>query len=152
MIERLGIVEEGIRRREFYHGAKPVAVPRPVLRVTRPIYEKGRYIPMSLSNIIAVVARIAQTDEAAICGMGRRRGLVDCRFAIANLAEEFAPMQSAAALDDAMLRGTNMCMWYRERHSDRIAAFPEYAALYARCREEMLQRRKTGSQNGAGAP
>jgi len=114
----------------------PVTKPAPAL-VIRPLFEKGRYIPRSLTDIIATVAKLADMSPEAICGMGRRRHLVDARACIANLAEEFAPQQSELAIDDAMLRGHGMARWYRERHRDRLELFPSYAALYHRCHAAM---------------
>lgn len=115
-----------------------VTKPRPAL-VVKPIFEKGRYIPKSLTDIIAVVARLADTTPEAICGSSHRRFLVNARACVANLASEFASHQSDAAIDSAMLRGQGMTRWYRERHADRVAAFPSYGVLYHRCRAELAK-------------
>lgn len=100
-------------------------------------FEKGRYIPPSLTGLIELVARLADLHPEAIRGNGKRAALVNARFCVANLAEEFAPRLSCWAIDDGMLRGMGMARWYRERHRDRIELYPEYGALYERCRAEL---------------
>ena len=116
----------------------PITKPAPVLAI-RPIFDKGRYIPKSLTDIIATVARLAEISPEAICGMGRRREYVDARSCVANLALRFASHQSELAVDDAMLRGHGMARWYRERHLDRLRLFPSYVELYHRCHAEMAK-------------
>lgn len=137
MRERLGIVEEGQRRSALY-APKPVEQPRPVLKV-RPIYEKGRYIPKSLNDLMALVCRHAGISLPALTGLGRSQRLVNARACVANLAEEFCPHQSADAVDNAMLRGSGLTIWHRQRHRDRIELHPEYGALYERCRAELVK-------------
>lgn len=116
----------------------PVSKPRPAV-VVRPIFEKGRYIPKSLANIIEIVAKAARLTPAILCGLGKRRHMVDARSCVAVLAEQFAGHQSECAVDDAMLRGHGMTRWYRQRHTDRLALYPQYAALYQRCHAEMVK-------------
>lgn len=135
--EPLGIVAEAIRRRiELQARLAKRPAPQPI--VFNPIFENGRYIPRSLKDLIGLVATHSGLTREAICGNSHRRKLVDARSCIANLAEEFAPHQSMRAVEDAMLRGAGLCAWYRDRHSDRIAQFPEYAALYERCRSYLV--------------
>jgi hypothetical protein len=86
-----------------------------------------------------VVARLAEIETKAICGQGKRRPLVDARFTVANLAEEFASQHSCNMVDDAMLRGQGLTRWYRERHRDRLENFPTYRDLYHRCQAEMAK-------------
>lgn len=102
------------------------------------LFDKGRYIPRSLTRIIGLVARHADISPEAICGAGRYTRLVNARFCIGKLAEEFAPRQSARAVDGALLRGEGCTVWYRDRHADRMKLYTDYAALYERCRAELL--------------
>jgi len=92
----------------------------------------------SIHGLIALVAYNADVSPDSIRGGGRVTRLVNTRFAIAKLAEEFAPRLSAWQVDDAMLRAHPMTRWYRERHADRTRLYPDYKALYERCRAELL--------------
>lgn len=115
-------------------GRTPVAgIPGEPIKIVRQIFPKGRYTPRSLSSLIVLVARMADLHPDAISGNGRSRRLVDARSSVAVLAEMFAPRNSARAVDDALLRGEGSTHWYRERHADRLKAYPEYEALYSRC-------------------
>lgn len=105
---------------------------------SRALFDKGRYIPPSISRLIIVVARHADLSPDAICGEGRNTRVVNARFCIGNLAQEFAPRLTTRAVDDALLRGAGCSAWYRERHLDRMAQYKDYAALYERCRVELL--------------
>jgi hypothetical protein len=134
----VGRLSESARQKIGVDKPEPVSQPRPALAV-KPLFAKGRYVPASMDRIIAVVARLGYLNPAAIYGSGKRQHLVNARFAIANLAEEFAPHQSDRAVDDAMLRGVGCTSWYRERHRDRLEAYPDYAALYQRCHAELAQ-------------
>ncbi|MBS0219164.1 MAG: hypothetical protein JSR91_00330 [Proteobacteria bacterium] len=103
------------------------------------VYEKGRYIPPLITRLMALVAHHASVSVEAITGFSRRRTLIDARFCIANLAEEFAPRLSDRAIDDAMLRGVGCCAWYRNRHRDRLERYPSYRRLHAACRAELAK-------------
>ena len=117
----------------------PLAPPPPKVArlVQHAVYEKGRYIPPSATRIIALVARHADVSPDAIVGGSRVSRLVNCRYAVAKLSEEFAPRLSALAVDSALLRGEGSTLYYRSRHVDRCKLWPEYAALYERCRDEL---------------
>ena len=112
----------------------PVVAP-PVKAVARPIYEKGRYIPRSLAGLTAFVARQSCLHPDAICGNGQTAQIVDARSCIAALAVDFAPRQSAASIDDALLRGSGWAIWTQSHHADRMKARPAYAELYTRCHD-----------------
>lgn len=114
------------------HPMRPVRPAPP-----RPVFEKGRYIPPSITRIIHLVARNADVSPEAICGAGRITRLVNCRYAIAKLSMEFAPRLSALAVDSAMLRGEGSTLYYRSRHDDRCALFEDYQELYRRSRAEL---------------
>lgn len=116
----------------------PPPVKKPARLVQHAVYERGRYIPPSATKIITLVARHADVSPEAICGGSRVTRLVNCRYAIAKLTEEFAPRLSALCVDSAMLRGDGSTLYYRSRHEDRCKWWPEYAALYERCRAELL--------------
>ena len=116
----------------------PVVEAPPVIRA-RPIYEKGRYIPRSLAGLTAFVARQSCLHPDAICGNGQTAHIVDARSCIAALAVDFAPRQSAASIDDALLRGSGWTIWTQSRHADRMQARPAYAALYQRCRDVLAE-------------
>lgn len=118
-------------QRERILGPRAKKVPLAVK--PRPVFERGRYIPPSITEIITVVARIAELPVEAVLGESHRRAVVHARFAIANLAEEFAAGLSCRAVEDAMNRGDGLCAWYRERHRDRLEAFPDYMDLHAKC-------------------
>jgi len=142
--ERLGLVDE-LRQRtaavvaanphlaeKITGRAAPVDAPLPEVHA-RPIFPRGRYIPLSLSNLIDAVCLLTDIHRDGLTGHGRTRRLVDARSCVAVLAEEFAARHSAKAIDDALLRGSGCCVWYRERHHDRRKLYPEYAALFDRC-------------------
>jgi hypothetical protein len=114
---------------------KPSA-PRPT--PAKPTFEMGRYISPRLTRLIELIARHADVSPEAIRGDGRKHRLVNARYCIANIAEEFAPRLSARAIDDGMLRGEGMTLYYRMRHRDRIEMYEDYLALYDRCRAELL--------------
>ena len=104
----------------------------------RPIFPQGRFLPRSLSDLIDVVCGQMDLHPEAIRGNGRTRRLVDARSCVAVLAARFAPRNSAQAVDDALLRGSGCCIWYRDRHTTRCKTFPEYAALFDRCLAAVL--------------
>ena len=110
----------------------PAAPPAPPVKT---------YRPPALDGLIEMVAYQIDSSADSIRGLGKQRKLVNARFCIAVLAAEFNPRLSARAVDDALLRGENMTIWYRERHRDRCAMIPGYEALYNRCREAVLARR-----------
>jgi hypothetical protein len=120
-------------------GEAPPRQPAPVLQ-TKPIFDKGRYIPPSITRLIVLVAKHSDISPDAICGAGRVARLVNARFCVGKLAEEFAPRQPANAVDGAMLRGEGCTVWYRARHADRLKLYPDYSALYERCRAELRGR------------
>jgi len=122
-------------------GTKPApgVVLQPI--ILKPIYEKGRYIPRSLNELVAFVGRQTDLHPDAICGNGRTRRLVDARSCIAVLAKIYAPRLSARAIDDGLLRGHGTCIWYRERHRERLKLYPEYAAMFVRCEFELARGR-----------
>lgn len=93
-----------------------------------------RFSPKSFEIVSLAVQRVANVTREGILGTRQNRELVDARFCIAVLACEFAPHLSAAAIDEAMLRGSGCAIWYRARHLDRIKLYPEYGELHARCR------------------
>jgi len=103
----------------------------------KPVLERGRYISPALTKLIALVARNADISPESIRGGGRTVRLVNARFCIAKLAEEFCPRLSGRAIDDGMLRGEGCCLWARGRHQDRLRIYPDYAALYERCLAEL---------------
>lgn len=150
--ERLGLVDDLRERtaavvaanphlaRQITGRAEPVNAPLPEIR-TKPIFARGRYIPYSLSNLIDAVCVFTDIHRDALTGNGRTRRLVDARSCVAVLAAEFAPRHSYQAIDDALLRGSGCCVWYRDRHEDRRALYPEYAAMFDRCREAILRGR-----------
>ena len=143
--ERLGLVDDLRERTAAVVAANPhlskkitgepapAGVPPRAIR-TRPIFPRGRYIPRSLSELIDAVCALTDIHRDALTGEGRTRRLVDARSCIAVLAAEFAPRNSYQAVDDALLRGSGCCVWYRDRHEDRRKLYPEYAALHDRCR------------------
>jgi len=114
-------------------GEKAPTKAHPAKLVVKPIFPRGRYIPRTIDDLIILVARHSDQHPLAISGNGRTRRLVDARFCIGVLAKDFAPRQSPAAIDDALLRGSGMTIWYRSRHEDRIRLYPEYGVLYERC-------------------
>ena len=118
---------------------KPKAGVEPI--VVKPIFDKGRYVPMHLASLIAFVATQTDLHPDAITGNGRSRRLVDARSCIAVLAMQFAPRLSARAVDHGLLRGEGTTIWHRARHLDRIKLYPEYGALYARLLAALLERR-----------
>lgn len=142
--ERLGLVDD-LRERTAtvvaanphltlkITGKPPLDATSPVVR-PRPLFARGRYIPHSLSELIDAVCVLTDIHRDALTGNGRTRRLVDARSCIAVLAAEFAPRNSYQAVDDALLRGSGCCVWYRDRHEDRRKLYPEYAALHDRCR------------------
>lgn len=143
--ERLGLVDELRERtaavvaanphlaRQITGRAEPINAPLPEIR-TQPIFPRGRYIPYSLGNLIDVVCLLTDIHRDALTGHGRTRRLVDARSCVAVLAAECAPRHSAQAIDDALLRGSGCCVWYRERHEDRRRLYPEYAGMFDRVR------------------
>ena len=145
MSERLGMVDELRRRTAAVVAAnphlaekltgKPVAaevLERDIQKL--PIFSRGRHIKHSLSGLIDAVCLLTDIHRDGLTGNGRTRRLVDARSCVAVLACEFAPRHSAQAIDDALLRGSGCCVWYRERHDDRLNLYPQYAAAYGRCR------------------
>ena len=143
--ERLGLVDELRERTAAVVAANPhlalkiTAKPAPAEVLERaiktlPIFARGRYIQHSLSGLIDAVCLLTDIHRAALTGNGRTRRLVNARSCVAVLAEEFAPRHSAQAIDEALLRGSGMATWYRSRHNDRLLLFPQYAAVYGRCR------------------
>lgn len=120
-------------------GPKPrlPSVPAPIL-VVRPTFERGRYVSPTIARLIELVGRHSDVSPESIRGAGRVHRLVNARYCIANLAEEFAPRLSARAVDDNMLRGEGLCLYYRARHRDRLEMYEDYIALYERCRAELL--------------
>ena len=143
--ERLGLVDELRERTAAVVAANPhlamklTGKPVPAEMIERaidtlPIFSRGRYIQHSLSGLIDAVCLLTDIHRAALTGNGRTRRLVDARSCVAVLAEEFAPRHSAQAIDEALLRGSGCCVWYRERHDDRLKLFAQYAANYGRCR------------------
>ena len=139
--DETGLLLQMLMDRPRYAGMPdPLAPPPPKITriVQHAVYEKGRYIPPSATRIITLVARHADVSPEAICGAGRITRLVNCRYAIAKLTEEFAPRLSSLQVDSAMLRGEGSTLYYRSRHLDRCKLWPEYAALYERCRAELL--------------
>lgn len=150
--ERLGLVDELRERtaavvaanphlaRQITGRAEPVNAPLPEVR-TQPIFPRGRYIPHSLSTLIDAVCLLTDIHRDALTGTGRTRRLVDARSCVAVLAADFAPRHSYQVIDDALLRGSGCCVWYRDRHEDRLATFPEYRAMHDRCRAAILRGR-----------
>ena len=143
--ERLGLVDDLRERTAAVVAANPhlakkltgKPVPAEVIEraiETLPIFARGRYIQHSLSGLIDAVCLLTDIHRAALTGNGRARRLVNARSCVAVLAEEFAPRHSAQAIDEALLRGSGMATWYRSRHNDRLLLFPQYAAVYGRCR------------------
>ena len=143
--ERLGLVDQLRERTAAVIAANPhlaeklTGKPLPAAALDRdiqklPIFSRGRYIQHSLAGLIDAVCRLTDIDRAALTGNGRTRRLVDARSCVAVLAVEFTPRHSAQAIDDALLRGSGCCLWYRERHDDRLKLYPQYAAAYGRCR------------------
>lgn len=114
---------------------------------SKPLFARGRYVAPSATDIIALVARVACVPVSAICGDARHRPIVDARFAIANLSEEFAAQLSAAMVENAMNRGDGIVDYYRERHVDRLALHPEYLALYEGCRAAMLEKHQPAGRD-----
>lgn len=149
--ERLGLVDELRERTAAVVAANPhlsvkitgrAALPEVIAAIqTKPIFPRGRYIPRSLSDLIDAVCLLTDIHRDGLTGNGRTRRLVDARSCVAVLAEEFAPRHSAKAIDDALLRGSGCCVWYRERHEDRRKLYPEYAAMFDRCRAAILRGR-----------
>lgn len=142
--ERLGLVDDIREHRDAVVGAnphltlkitgKPPAVAATPVVKPRPVFARGRYIPRSLSDLIDAVCLMSDIHRDGLTGNGRTRRLVDARSCVAVLAAEFAPRNSYQAVDDALLRGSGCCVWYRDRHEDRLKLYPEYRALYDRCR------------------
>ncbi len=142
--ERLGLVDELRERTAAVVAANPhlskkitgreasVVAPAPVR--TLPIFPRGRYIPRSLSNLIDTVCLLTDIHRDALTGNSRTRRLGDARSCVAVLAREFASSHGCKAVDDALLRGSGMTAWYRERHEDRLRLYPEYAAMHDRIR------------------
>lgn len=143
--ERLGLVDDLRERAAAVVAANPhlskkitgIAPPAgariPAIR-TQPIFPRGRYIPRSLSDLIDAVCLLTDIHRDALTGNGRSRRLVDARSCVAVLAAEFASRHSTYAVDDALLRGRGTTVWHRDRHDDRRALYPEYAAMFDRCR------------------
>lgn len=127
-----------LQKRKARTAADAIA-PVTIVKV-RPTFEKGRYISPGLTGLIKLVARHADVAPESIRGGGRITRLVNARFAIANLAAEFCPRLSARAVDDGMLRGEGSCLWARGHHADRLHQYEDYAALFERCRVELLER------------
>lgn len=111
--------------------------PEPIV-VVQPAFARGRFISATLTRLIELVARHSDISPESIRGSGRVHRLVNARYCIANLAEEFAPRLSARAVDDNMLRGEGMTLYYRMCHRDRLEMYEDYLALYYRCRAELL--------------
>ena len=135
-----GLLLAMLQRRPRYAGmdaptAPPVMVPRQL--VIRQTFEKGRYISPKLTRIIALVARHCDVSPDAVSGGSKVHRLVNARYCVAKLTEEFAPRLSGLAVDSGMLRGEGSTAYYRSRHADRCKLYPDYAALYARCRAEL---------------
>lgn len=143
--ERLGLVDDFRERtaavvaanphlsKKITGKSAPAGTPIPAIR-TQPIFPRGRYIPRSLSDLIDAVCLLTDIHRDALTGNGRSRRLVDARSCVAVLAAEFAPRHSTYAVDDALLRGRGMTVWYRERHVDRLQLYSPYAAMFDRCR------------------
>lgn len=142
--ERLGLVDDLRERTAAVVAANPhlsmrlTGKPAPVAVApktrSRAIFERGRYIPRSLSNLIDTVCLLTDIHRDALTGNSRTRRLGDARSCVAVLAREFAPSHGCKAVDDALLRGSGMTAWYRERHEDRLRLYPEYAAMHDRIR------------------
>jgi hypothetical protein len=64
-------------------GEAPPPQPAPMLK-TKPTFEQGRYIPPSITRIIALVARQSDVSPDSIRGSGRVTRLVNARFCIAK--------------------------------------------------------------------
>lgn len=88
----------------------------------------------TLGELVTVVAKTAGIPAAAILGADRQSYLNDARYAVVNLAEEFAPLVSERRVGAAINRCESVCRYYRERHRDRLELYPEYLALYEDCR------------------
>jgi len=148
--ERLGLVDELRARTAAVVAANPhlaakitgraeaVVAPLPEIHA-RPIFPRGRYIPLSLSNLIDAVCLLTDIHRDGLTGHGRTRRLVDARSCVAVLSAEFAPRHSYQAIDDALLRGSGITKWHRERHADRRKLYPEYASMFDRVRAEILR-------------
>lgn len=118
-----------------------VPPPRP-RRPVLPVLEHGRYVSPTIVRLIDLVARHSDISVNAIRGYGRATRLVNARYCIANLAEEFVPRVAARMVDDFMLRGEGLCLYYRARHRDRLEMYEDYLALYDRCRDELVEGRR----------
>lgn len=130
-----------LRRLQARLPAPEAPAPRRDAPVLLPIYDgRGRYISPTLTRLIALVARHSDVSPESVRGAGRVHRLVNARYCIANLAEEFASRLSARAVDDGMLRGEGLCIYYRARHRDRLEFYPDYLALHERCLAELLGR------------
>jgi len=142
--ERLGLVDDLRERTAAVVAAnphlsmrltgKPAPVAAPSKTRSQPIFPRGRYIPRSLSNLIDTVCLLTDIHRDALTGNSRTRRLGDARSCVAVLAREFASSHGCKAVDDALLRGSGMTAWYRERHEDRLQLYPEYAAMHDRIR------------------
>lgn len=94
----------------------------------------------AISEIITVVARVAQLRIVDIAGDANWRHLTHARYAIANLAEEFAPKLSERSVAYAMNKSDTLAHYYRVRHVDRLEMFPAYLAMYEECRAILLRK------------
>lgn len=107
--------------------------------IRRPLFERGSFISPTMARIIELVARHSDVSPESIKGDSRVHRLVNARYCIANLAEEFAPRLSARSVDSNMRRGDGICVYYRARHRDRLEMYEDYLAIWERCRAELLE-------------
>lgn len=145
----LGIVAELQRRRASIvrgRDARPLIPPPPLPAPKMPIEPPPYYRTLQPAGTIARIMDVvcAQTDLGIhnLRGFGQTRRVVNARAVVAVLAEEFAPRLSARAVDDALMRGDGMTIWYRERFQDRCILYPGFRELYWRCRAALVEQGK----------
>ena len=124
-------------------------LPRPVLagegyiggrkrrRCRRPRRDRQAHLPAPPPALYALAMQVAAAcDVTLACLRGRHRHgtLTHARACVAVLAQEFLPDVPARAVDTVLNRSVRMTEWYRQAHARRLRDFPDYAALFSRCR------------------
>lgn len=127
------------------HLARKLGVDLPVVALKRrpvqPIEpEAPRFKRGTPGYIVAFVASQFALPVSVIHSPVSSSAIRNARAAIANLCLEFCPRYSERAVSASMGKTETLAHYYRARHQDRRAAYPEYANAYDRCHAILTER------------